>query len=97
MTADPPRVAPPRGYGNKSREPEDHGQELDTSDGKLVGCSREASWRKDEVCNSKEGPDGGEEHEGDARRDPVNVGIDNCRCVSNDIFSDGLHATYCRL
>jgi hypothetical protein len=49
------------------------------------------------VCDSKEGPGGGEEHEGDARRDPDTVGIDNCKCVSDDIGCGSLDATYGRL
>lgn len=67
---DPPAVSPQRSDGNKGREPEDHGHELDTSNGILVSGSRKSGRGKDEICNSKKSPDGGEEHKGDAPWDP---------------------------
>ena len=77
LAASPPVVTPSSGHCNEGCEPEDHGNKLDSANRKLVGCSGEASWCEDEICDSQEGPDGGEEHEGDARRHPGDVGIDN--------------------
>jgi len=62
----PRNITPERGNGDEGRKPEDHGQELDGSNGELVSRTWEARWRKDEVCYGEQRPYRGKEHEVEA-------------------------------
>lgn len=94
LPANPPVATPARSYSDESRKPEDHGDELNAGNSELVGRGREAHGRKNEICNGKQGPDGGEEHKGNARWRPGDIGVDHCRAVSRAWARHGSWATY---
>ena len=70
-TVSPPCIVPTHGNGDERGEPEDHGDELDGSDGKLVRKTWEARRDEEEICDSEQRPERAEEHEVDAGRRPV--------------------------
>jgi hypothetical protein len=88
--ADPPFTAPPCSHGNKCGKPEYHRDKLDTGNGILMGGSREAARGDDQVGDNEKGPDGGEEHEGDASWYPGNVCIDDWDMISTGFGNTGL-------
>lgn len=48
----PPRVVPAHSHSDEGSEPEDHGDELNGSDGELVGKLGEACRHKNKICDS---------------------------------------------
>jgi len=94
MAADPPQITPVSGHSHERREPEQHGEELDTSDSELMGCGGEAGRGEEQVCDGKNGPDGREEHEVNARRRPTDSSIHDCNMISMYTWIFYLRITY---
>lgn len=59
----PPVVTPAYSYGNKGREPEEHGEELYRTNSELMRELWEASWCESQVCYGQQCPNGREQHE----------------------------------
>lgn len=53
----------PDGEGDEAREPEEHGQGVQSEHGYRVGEGGEEAGGEDEVDEDEEGPDGGEDEE----------------------------------
>lgn len=94
VTANPPQITPISGNSHERCEPEQHGEELDTSDSELMGCGWEAGWGEKQVCDGENGPDGREEHEVNARWRPTDSGIHDCNMISIYIRIVCLPITY---
>lgn len=91
-------VTPQSSDGDPGCEPKDHGDGLDACDGVFVCGGWEARWGEDEIGDSEEGPDGGEEHEVHAVGGPgapwTGVGVDDICCeTQDDEREDGLDGT----
>jgi hypothetical protein len=73
----PPNVAPKHSHSNPCSKPEDHREELNTSDGKLVGSTREPRRNQDQVCYCEQCPYRCKQHKVDAVRRPTSprVGV----------------------
>lgn len=84
----PVRIAPAHRNRNESREPENHGNELDSRDGELVRELREACRNEEKISHCEQCPEGREKHEVDAGGRPAvaivvvstSVLIDDWRC-----------------
>jgi hypothetical protein len=85
----PVAVVPAHRHRDESCEPKDHGDELNSTDGELVGGTREAGRCESEVGHCEQRPKGREQHEVDTVRRPVPairamVSVDDYLGVSSD-------------
>jgi hypothetical protein len=85
----PVAIVPAHRHGNEGCEPKDHGDELNSTDGELVGSAREAGRCEGEVGHSEQSPKGCEQHEVDTVWRPVPtiramISVDDCSEVSID-------------
>lgn len=96
----PPRVVPAHRHSDECSKPEDHGDELNGRDGELVRELGEARRDKDKICDSKQGPDGAEQHEVNTRWRPAiriewaTVGVDDCGMLDDGVR---LSCIWCRI
>lgn len=66
VSVTPVDIMPQYSYSDESCEPEEHGQEFNSSDGEFVRSAREACRCQSEICDREKSPYRGEKHEVEA-------------------------------